>query len=63
MKDVIYVLGLKKNLLSISVLYEEGIMVSFVDIQVLMWIRGKITEDTTVIGEECGGLYKLKAPA
>ena len=60
MKDALYVPGLKNNILSISALYEKGIRVSFVDGQVLMWPRGKTIEDATVIGEEDGGLYKLK---
>ena len=37
MKDVIYVLGLNNNLLSISTLDAKGIRVAFVDVQVLMW--------------------------
>ena len=36
MKDVLYVLGLKKNLLSISALDAKGMRVAFVDGQVLM---------------------------
>ena len=36
MKDVLYVPGLKKNLLSISALDAKGIRVAFVDGQVLM---------------------------
>ena len=36
MKDVLYVLGLKKNLLSISALDAKGIRVAFIDGQVLM---------------------------
>ena len=34
--------------------------VSFVDGQVLMWPRGKTIDDAIVIGEQEGGLYKLK---
>ena len=60
MKDVLYVPGLKKNLLSISALDAKGIRVAFVDGQVLMWPRGKAIEDATVIREEDEGLYKLK---
>ena len=60
MKDVLYVLGLKKNLLSISALDAKRIRVSFVDRQVLMWPKGKTIEDATMIGDEDGGLYKLK---
>ena len=37
MKDVMYVLGLKKNLLSISSLDQKGFGVSFVDGEVLMY--------------------------
>ena len=36
MKDVLYVPGLKKNLLSISALDPKGMTVAFVDGQVLM---------------------------
>ena len=36
MKEVLYVPGLKKNLLSISVLDNKGYMVAFIDGQVLM---------------------------
>ena len=60
MQDVLYVPRLKKNLLSISALYAKGIRASFFDGKVLMWLRGKIIEDETSIGEEDGGLYKLK---
>ena len=60
MKDVLYVLGLKKNLLSISALDAIGIRVSFVDVQVLVWPRGNKIEDAIVIREEDEGLYKLK---
>ena len=60
MKDVLFVPGLKKNLLSISTLDAKGMMVVFVDGQVLMWSRGKTIDDAIVIGEKEGGLYKLK---
>ena len=51
MKDVLFVLGLKKNLLSISALDAKGMRVAFVDGQVLMWSRGKTIDDAIVIGE------------
>ena len=60
MKDVLYVPGLKKNILSISALDAKGIRVAFVNGQDLMWPRGKTIEDATMIGEEDEGLYKLK---
>ena len=60
MQDVLYVSGLKKNLLSISTLDSKGIRVSFVNGKVIMWPRGKTIEDETMIGEEDISLYKLK---
>ena len=60
MKNVLYVLGLRKNILSIYALDAKGIRVSFGDGQVLMCPRGKTIEDSRVIGEEDKGLYKLK---
>ena len=60
MKDVLYVPGLKKNLLSISTLDKKGFRVAFIDGQVVMWPKGKNIEDAIIIGEEEGGLYKLK---
>ena len=60
MKDVLFVPGLKKNLLSISALDAKGMRVAFVDGQVLMWPRGNTIDDAIVIGEQEGGLYKLK---
>ena len=59
MKDVLYVLGLKKNLISISTLDKKGFRVDFVDGEVLMWTKGKAIDDAVVVGFE-GGLYKLK---
>ena len=49
MKDVLYVPGLKKNLLSISGLEKKGFRVAFVDGQVLMWPKGKTIDDAIVI--------------
>ena len=60
MKDVLFVPGLKKNLLSILALDTKGMRVAFVDGQVLMWSKGKTIDDAIVIGEHEGGLYKLK---
>jgi transposase InsO family protein len=60
MKDVLYVPGLTKNLLSISNLDKKGFMVAFIDGEVLMWPKGETIEDEVVIGIEEGGLYKLK---
>ena len=51
MKEVLSVLGLKKNLLSISAIDKKGYRVAFIDGQVLMWSKGKTLEDVVVIGE------------
>ena len=59
-KNVLYVPGLKKNLLSIQALEENGFKVTFIDGEVLMWPRGKTLDDAIVIGVQEGGLYKLK---
>ena len=34
--------------------------VAFIDGQVIMWTKGKTIDDVVVIGEQEGGLYKLK---
>ena len=60
MKDILFIPGLKKNLLSISALDKKGFRVAFIDGEVLMWPRGSSLEDAVVIGVEEGGLYKLK---
>ena len=60
MKDVLFVPGLKKNLLSISTLDAKGMRVTFLYGQVLMWSKGKSFDDVVVIWEQEGGLYKLK---
>jgi hypothetical protein len=60
MKDVLYVHGFKKNLLSISALYEKGFIVAFNDGEVFMCPRGKSIDDVVVIRDQEGGLYKLK---
>jgi hypothetical protein len=60
MKDVLYVHGLKKNLLSITALDEKGFRVAFIDGEVLMWPKGKSIDDVVVIRVQEGGLYKLK---
>jgi hypothetical protein len=41
MKDVLYVPGLTKNLLSRSTLETKGFRFSFIDGEVIMWAKGK----------------------
>ena len=45
MKDVLFVPGLKKNLISISALDAKGMRVAFVDGQLLMWLKGKTIDN------------------
>ena len=52
MKDVLFVPGLNKKVLSISALDEKGLRVAFVDGQVLVWTKGKSFDDAVVIGEQ-----------
>jgi hypothetical protein len=60
MKDILYILGLIKNFLSISTLYKKGFRFAFIYGEVLMWPKGKTIEDAIFIGTKEGGLYKLK---
>jgi hypothetical protein len=60
MKDVLYVPGLKKNLLSILALEKKGFRVAFIDGEVLMWAKGETLNESIIIGNEENGLYKLK---
>ena len=52
MKEVLYIPGLKKNLLFISALDKKEFKVSFVDGEVLMWPKGKTIDGAIVIGIE-----------
>jgi hypothetical protein len=60
MKDLLYVPGLKNNLLYISYLDKKGFKVVFIDGEVLMWTKVKTIEFVVFIGTKEGGLYKLK---
>jgi hypothetical protein len=63
MKDILYVLALKKNLLSISSLQKKGFRFSFIDAEVLMWAKGETLNESIIIGSEENGLYKLHSEA
>jgi hypothetical protein len=49
MKDVLYVLGLTKNLLSISALDKKEFRVAFIDGKFLMWPKAKTIEDELLL--------------
>ena len=57
---MLYVPRLRKNILYISALDAKEIMVALINGEVVMCPRGNTIEDAIVIGEEDGGLYKLK---
>jgi hypothetical protein len=60
MKGVLYVPGLKKNLLFILDLENNGFRVSFIDGEVHMWAKGETLNEAIIIGSEENGLYKIK---
>jgi hypothetical protein len=60
MKGILYVLGLAKNLLSISSLENKGFKFLFIDGEVLMWAKGETIKEAFVTRKEEGVLYKLK---
>ena len=57
MKDVLFVPGLKKNLLSILELDAKGMRFAFVDGQVLMWPRGNTIDNAIVMKFGIEGLH------
>jgi hypothetical protein len=60
MKDILYVSGLKKNLLSISALDKKVYIVAFIDGEFLMWAKRETINEAIVIRNEENGIYKLK---
>jgi hypothetical protein len=59
MRDVLFVPGLWKNLLSISALDNRGSRVALVDGQVLVCLKGSSIESAGVTSVREGGLYRL----
>jgi hypothetical protein len=59
LSNVLYVLGLKNNLVSIYFLEEKGYRVAFVDGKFLVWSKYSNIEDAKVIGIHEEILYKL----
>jgi len=57
--NILYVLDLKKKLLSISSFEDKGYRINFVDRQVLVWKKDASFEYAKVIGVRIGGLYRL----
>jgi hypothetical protein len=59
LSNVLYVPGLKNNLVSISCLEDKGDRIAFVDGKVLIWSKYSKIEDDRVIGIRERRLYKL----
>jgi hypothetical protein len=57
--EVLYVPGLKKNLLSVATLEDKGYWVIFKDRKALLWAKGSHLSTTEPIGTRSGGLYVM----
>jgi hypothetical protein len=55
--EILYVPGLKKNLLPVATLEEKGYWVIFKDRNALLWAEGSHLSTTEPIGTRRGGLY------
>jgi hypothetical protein len=58
-EEILYVPGLKKNLISVAFLEDKGYRVIFMDKKALLWPKNEELSSTIVIGVREGGLYKL----
>ena len=57
MENILYVPGLKKNLISVSALEDKGYTVGFSKGQVLVWEEDSTMDSAVAIGFREGGLY------
>jgi hypothetical protein len=57
--EVLYVPGLKKNILSVSILEDKGYWVIFKDRKALLWAKGSHLSTTKPIGTHSAGLYVM----
>ena len=57
--DVFYVLGLKKNIVSVSCIEDKGFKVLFDDGRVLLYPKSGSASDSRVIGVRHGRMYKM----
>jgi hypothetical protein len=55
--EVLYVLGLKKNLLLVETLEDKGYWVIFKDMKALLWAKGSHLSIAEPIGTRRGGLH------
>ena len=59
LRDVLYVPGLKKNLVSVSMIKDQGLQVSFLDGHMHMFPKTVGPSASVTIGVRCGKLYRL----
>ena len=59
LQDVLYVFGMKKNLVSVSMIEDQGLGVSFLDGHVHMFPKTRGPSASVAIGARCGKLYRL----
>jgi hypothetical protein len=59
LSNVLYVLGLEKNLVSIYCLEDKGNRIAFVDGEKLSWSKDSNIENARVIGTHEGRIYRL----
>ena len=57
--DVMYVFGLKNNLILISTLEDKGMRVSFLKGKVLTWLVGSLMKNAFTLGTIYEGLYRV----
>lgn len=62
LNNILYVPSLKKNLLSISCLEDEGDKIAFIDGKVLVWGKSSSINDARVIEIRERTLYRLYTP-
>lgn len=63
LNNILYVPGLKKNLLSISCLEDKGDRIAFVDGKFLAWGKDSSIDKASVIGIREGSLYRVITPS
>jgi hypothetical protein len=59
LRNILYIHGLEKNLVSISCLEDKGNKIAFVDGKLLSWPRDSSIENARVIRTREGRLYRL----
>lgn len=61
LSDILFVLGIKRNLISISALEDKGYQSAFSEGKVLAWPKKSSIKSAHVIGNRYDSLYKLSA--